>query len=224
MQSQKGQNDLGSFPRQTIQHHSNPTTDVKETEVEWFFEDLQDLLELTPKKMSFSSWRKRKCYSLRCVQLFVTVWTVAHQAPLSKGFSRQEYWSGLLFPSPQDLLNPGIEPGSPALQANSLPYEPPGKPHYRGLECKSRKSRDTSRTRQVWPLNTKWSRAKANRVLPRECTGHSKHLFQPHKRGLYTWTSPDGQYWNQIDYILCSQRWRHSIQSAKTSNTVTCSY
>ena len=55
-----------------------------------------------------------------------------------------------------------------------------------------------------------------NRVLPRECTGHSKHPLPTAKRQLYTWTSPDGQYWNQIDYILCSQRWRSSIQSAKT--------
>ena len=46
---------------------------------------------------------------------------------------------------------------------------------YRGLECKSRKSRDIWGNRQVWPWSTKWSRAKANRVLPRECTGHSKH-------------------------------------------------
>ena len=53
--------------------------------------------------------------SLICVQLFVTPWTVAHQAPPSMGFSRQEYWNGLPFPSPGDLLNPGIEPGSPAL-------------------------------------------------------------------------------------------------------------
>ena len=52
-------------------------------------------------------------------------WTVARQAPLSMGFSRQEYWSGLLFPSP-DLPDPGIEPGSPILQADSLPSEPPG--------------------------------------------------------------------------------------------------
>ena len=51
-------------------------------------------------------------------------WTVAHQAPLSVGFSRQEYWSGLPFPSPGDLADPGIEPGSPALQADSLPSEP----------------------------------------------------------------------------------------------------
>ena len=50
-------------------------------------------------------------------------WTVAHQAPLSMGFSRQEYWSGLPFPSPGDLPNPGIKPGSPALQADSLLYE-----------------------------------------------------------------------------------------------------
>ena len=62
------------------------------------------------------------------VQLFVTPWTVAHQAPLSMGFSRQEYWSGLPFPSPGDLPNPGIKSGSPALQADSLPSEPPWKP------------------------------------------------------------------------------------------------
>ena len=54
-----------------------------------------------------------------------TPWTVAHQAPLSMGFSRQEYWSGLPFPSPGDLPDPGIEPRSPALQADALPSEPP---------------------------------------------------------------------------------------------------
>ena len=58
----------------------------------------------------------------------MTPWTVAHQAPLSMGFSRHEYWSGLPFPSPGDLPNPGIEPRPPALQAHSLPSEPPGKP------------------------------------------------------------------------------------------------
>ena len=52
-----------------------------------------------------------------------TPWTVAHQAPLSMGFSRQEYWSGLPFPSPGDLPDPGIESWSPALQADSLPTE-----------------------------------------------------------------------------------------------------
>ena len=54
--------------------------------------------------------------------------TVAYQALLSMGFSRQGYWSGLLFPSPGDLPNPGIKPESPALQADALPSEPPGKP------------------------------------------------------------------------------------------------
>ena len=49
--------------------------------------------------------------------------------------------------------------------------------HYRGLECKTRKSRNTWSNRQIWPWSTEWSRAKANRVLPRECTGHSKHPF-----------------------------------------------
>ena len=55
-------------------------------------------------------------------------WTVARQAPLSMGFSRQKYWSGLPFPSPGDLPDPGIEPRSPALQKDSLLSEPPGKP------------------------------------------------------------------------------------------------
>ena len=58
----------------------------------------------------------------------VTSWTIACQAPLSTEFSRQEYWSGLSFPSPEDLPDPGIKPGSPALQAESLPTELPGKP------------------------------------------------------------------------------------------------
>ena len=79
--------------------------------------------------------------------------------------------------------------------------------HHRGLECKCRKSSN----RQVWPWSTKWSKVKANRILPRECIGHCNSLFQKHKIQLYTWTSPNSQHWNQIDYILCSWRWRSSI-------------
>ena len=60
--------------------------------------------------------------------LFATPWTVAHQAPLSMGFSRQEYWRGLPCPSPGNLPNPGIESGSPSLQADPLPSELSGKP------------------------------------------------------------------------------------------------
>ena len=80
-----------------------PTSNAEEAEVERFYEDLQDLLELTPKK--------------RC------------------------------------------------------PF------HYRGLECKSRKSKNTWNNRQIWPWSTELTRAKANRVVSRECTGHSKHLL-----------------------------------------------
>ena len=65
--------------------------------------------------------------SLSCVRLFATPWTVAYQASLSMGFSTQEYWSGLPLPSPEDLPDPGIEPGSPALEADALTSEPPGK-------------------------------------------------------------------------------------------------
>ena len=64
---------------------------------------------------------KVKVKWLSCVRLFATPWTVAYQAPLSMGLSRQECWSGLPFPSPGDLPNPGIESRSPALQADTLP-------------------------------------------------------------------------------------------------------
>ena len=93
--------------------------------------------------------------------------------------------------------------------------------HYRGLECKSRKSINTRSNRQIWPWSMEGSRTKANRVLPRECTGHSKHPL-PTRREDYTWSSPDGQHQNQIDYILCSQRWRSSNQSAKTRLGADC--
>ena len=74
---------------------------------------------------------------VRLCPTLVTPWAVACQAPLSMGFSRQEYWSGLPFPSPGDLPDPGIEPGSPALQADSLPTELWGKPLTKGLKlCK----------------------------------------------------------------------------------------
>ena len=94
--------------------------------------------------------------------------------------------------------------------------------HYRGLECESRKSRNTWSNGQTWPWNAEWSRAKANRVLPRETLVIANTLFQQHKRRLYTRTSPDGQQQNQTDYILCSQRWTSSIQSAKTRPGADC--
>ena len=77
--------------------------------------------------------------SLSHVQLFATPWTVAHQAPPSMGFSRQEYWSGLPFPSPGDLPDPGIEPGSPAFQADALTSEPPGKPFFASISHPQRR-------------------------------------------------------------------------------------
>ena len=65
--------------------------------------------------------------SLSRVRLFVTLWTVARQASLSMALSRPEYWSGVPFPSPEDLPNPGIEPRSPVLQVDSSPFESQGK-------------------------------------------------------------------------------------------------
>ena len=120
-----------------------PTSNAKEAEVEWFYEDLEDLLEL----FIFNFY----LFSLSCVRLFETPWTVAYQAPLTMGFSRQEYWSG-------------------------LPHHPKCPFHHRRLECKTRKTRDTWSNRQVWCWSIKWSRAKASRVFPRE---HSDHCKQP---------------------------------------------
>ena len=70
------------------------------------------------------------CLVAQSCPTLCTPWTEAHQAPLSMGFSRQEYWSGLSCPPPGDMPNPGVKPRSPALQADSLPSEPLGKPYY----------------------------------------------------------------------------------------------
>ena len=74
--------------------------------------------------------------SLRHIRLFVIPWTVARQAPLSTGFPRQEYWSGLPFPSPGDLPCPGIKPASPALTGGFFTTAPPGKTTERIVELK----------------------------------------------------------------------------------------
>ena len=75
--------------------------------------------------------------------------------------------------------------------------------------------------RQIWPWSIKRSRSKANRVLPREHTSHSKHPL-PITQDNSTYVQPDCQYRNQIDYIICSLRWRSCIQSAKTKQRADC--
>ena len=110
------------------------------------------------------------------VRLCATPWTAAYQALPSTGFSRQEYWSGLPLPSP----------------------------HHRGLESKSRKSKNAWSNRQIWPWSTEWSKAKANRVLPRECTGHSKHPLPTTQEkilhmGITSWSI------SKSDWLYCLQ-------------------
>ena len=89
---------------------------------------------------SFNLGRKKKVKSLSRVRLFETPWTIAHQAPRSMGFSRQEYWSGLLFPSPGDLPNPGIEP-CPALAGGFFTTSTTWEASWRGKCIQSRASR-----------------------------------------------------------------------------------
>ena len=82
--------------------------------------------------------------SLGCVRLFETPWTVSHQAPLSMGFSRQEYRSGLPFPSPGDLPDLGIEPASPVLADGFFTTEPAGKPSKAGGTTRGKRSKRVS--------------------------------------------------------------------------------
>ena len=94
--------------------------------------------------------------------------------------------------------------------------------HYRELECKARKSRDTWNNRQIWPWSTNKAGQRVTEFFQENSLVIAHTLFQQYKRILYTWTSPAGQYRNQIDYIFCSQRWRSSIQSAKTRPGADC--
>ena len=96
----------------------------------------------------------KKSISFSVVSNSEIPWTIAHQAPLSMEFPRQEYWSGLPFPSPGDLPNPGIKPVSPELQADSLPSEPPGKPHKKDRRAlNDDKGINTRRLTDIYALN-----------------------------------------------------------------------
>ena len=101
------------------------------------------------------------------VWFFATPWTVVYQAPQSMQFSRRECWSGLPFPSPGDLPKPGIEPGSPTLQADALPSEPPGKP--KNKHCKTWPKR-------LWlmKLNSHWPPNFLGQGAACECSSASK--------------------------------------------------
>ena len=91
----------------------------------FFCFNLKCMLFRSLQKNTFQKW---KGWLLSPVRLFVTLWTVAHQAPPVLELSTQNYWNGLSFPSPRSLPNPGIKSQTPALQADSFPFEPPGKP------------------------------------------------------------------------------------------------
>ena len=132
--------------------------------------------------MQSQKWQNDLCFQGKPFNIMV----IQACAPTSNAEEAEWFYEDL-----QDLLEPTPKKRCPF--------------HYRGLECKNRKSRNTWSNRQIWPWNTEWSRAKANRVLPGEHNGHSKHLFQQHKRRLYTWTSPDGQHWNQIDIFFAGK-------------------
>ena len=141
--------------------------------------------------ISFSNaWKwKVKVKSLSHVQLFATPWTAAHQAPLPMGFSRQEYWSGLPLPSPYFL------------------YDPTNVGHLiSGSSGFSKVSLHILKFLVHILLKPSLQNFEHNLTSQENTLVRANTLFQWHKRRLYTWTSPNGQYQNQTDYILCSQR------------------
>ena len=93
---------------------------LSNTKVEFLRVYKSVFVKLRGSKVKHCFFLKVKVKSLSCVQLFATPWTGVYQAPPSMGFSRQEYWSGLPFPSPGDLPNPGIKPRSPALEVDAF--------------------------------------------------------------------------------------------------------
>ena len=114
---------------------------------------------------------KVKVKSLSRIQLFATPWTVTHQAPPSMGFSRQEYWNGLPFPSPGDLPDPGIEPRSPTLQADIVTSEPSG-----NTKINSKWIKDLN----IRPENIKFVEKNIGKTL--SDINHSRILYDPHPR------------------------------------------
>ena len=128
-----------------------------------------------------------KVKSLSHVRLFATPWTVTCRAPPSMGFSRQEYWSGLPFPSPGDLPNPGIEPRSSVLQADTLPSEPPGKTFYKSST-----------------LEKCWNLLDSIGVLHSICKAHlsGRQIYTQHTQGVMFYP----QYWD-IRWARCLLSW-----------------
>ena len=159
------------------------------------------------------------------VDSFSTPWAVTHHISMESpwDFPGKNAGVGCRFLLQGIFLTQGSNPG--LLHCRQTLYrlsyqESP----YKGLECKSRKSRNTWSNRQIRPWNMQSSRAKSNRVLPREHTGHSKHpLPATQEKTLHM----DITRWSTLksvstNYILCSQRWRSSIQSAKTRLGADC--
>ena len=122
---------------------SHQLPELAQTHVHWVSDAIETshpLLSHSPPAFNLSLYSWGNCIfggvcMLSCVRLFAIPWTAARQAPLFMGFSRQEYPSGLPFPSPGDLPDPEFEPGSPALPGRFFTVEPPGKPSFRGYKC-----------------------------------------------------------------------------------------
>ena len=146
-----------------------------------------------------------KVKALSCVWLFAIPWTRDYQAPQLLGFSRQEYWSGLPFPPPGALPDPGMEPGFPALQADSLPSEPPGL--HQGIQCtlKPQKVKWTQSCLTLCdPINYSLSRLPCPWDSPGKNTGVRCHFLL---QGIFPTQglNPGLPHYRQMLYSLIAQ-------------------
>ena len=121
----------------------------------------------------------------------------------------------------EDLLEKGVATHSSILAWRIPRTEEPGRLQSMGSQRVGHYW-VTSLHSLTWPWSKKWRSTEANRLLSREHIGHNKHLFQQNEIQSYTRIPPNSQYRNQTDYILCSQRWRSSVQSAKSRPGADC--
>ena len=126
------------------------------------------------------------------VWLLATPWTVAYQAPPSMGFSRQEYWSGLPFASPGDLPDPGIEPRSPTLQADTLTSEPPGKPE-QDIWCPTKMTPHNLWTFHFLPPSILFLFSPQLHFIPYDTNSYSVMI------ALEQWVEKDQESWGTVD-------------------------